>query len=70
MFEREKGLVFEKLKKNLDILILRDDKRHRKLFRSNEIVRVGGSNPVYRLYCFFAFGGKEEGIFGHAREIV
>jgi hypothetical protein len=22
------------------------------------------------LYCFFAFGGKEEGTFGHAREIV
>jgi hypothetical protein len=44
--------------------------RDRKLFRPNKIVRVGGSNPVYRLCCFFAFWGKEKGIFGHAREIV
>jgi uncharacterized cupin superfamily protein len=31
---------------------------------ANEIVRVGGSNPVYRLYCFLISGKKTRGYLG------
>jgi hypothetical protein len=67
MFDRKKGLVFEKLKKVMVTCPwwvgqgMVDETEN--ILGQTKLIGSGVRTRC-RFYCFFAFGGKEEGIFG------